>query len=119
MRASSSASRVNRISPSLSSTSRICICCIPIRLTFFADSEIEYAPFARPRLHPDPPSMPLHDLLTDRQPDPRPRIIALIMQPLKDNKDLIEKLRIDPDPIVLHRKQPELSLFLRVNPDRR
>src|SRR6185437_2886069 len=119
MRASSRASRVNRISPSLSSTSRICIWCIPIRLTFFADGEIKCAPFPRPRLHPDPPSMPFDDLLTDRQPDPRTRIVALIVQPLKDNKDLIEKLRIDPDPIVRDRKQPVRSLFPCVNPDRR
>src|SRR5579872_3356192 len=117
IRASSNASRVSRISPSLSSTSKIWIFCI--RLNFLTYGKIKCRSFIGCGLHPDLPPMPLHDLLTDRQPDTRSRIVAFVMQPLKYNKYLLKELRIYTDPVVLHAEQPEAGLLPQPDMDLR
>src|SRR5262245_11716046 len=57
-------------------------------------------------LRPDPSTVPLHDLLTDRQSDPGPWIFALAVQALKDDKDSIQIFRLDSDAVVPYRYQP-------------
>jgi len=61
--------------------------------------------------------MPLDDLLANRQPDTRPRIVVPVMQPLKNNEDLLEEQRIDADAIVFDRKLPMPIFSLRPDAD--
>src|SRR5215467_5302047 len=74
--------------------------------------EVECRPAPDLRLHPDPSTAPLHDPLADRQPHPRPRVRSP-MQPFEHTEDLFLIPRVDPDPVVLHRKQPVLLIQSR------
>jgi hypothetical protein len=44
--------------------------------------------------------VPLDDLLADREPDPRPRILVTRVQPLEGREDLLGVLLRDADPVV-------------------
>ncbi len=63
------------------------------------------------RLHPDPAAVSFHDPLANGQPDTGSRII-LAVQPLENSENLLSVFRLDPDAVVLHRKDPiVLALF--------
>src|SRR5438552_9252638 len=52
-------------------------------------------------LDPDPPARALHDLLHDRQPDPRPGRLD-VGEPLEQLEDLLVVRGVDADPVVPH-----------------
>src|SRR5437660_11390764 len=120
--ASRSASRVRRASPGLSSTNRISIGTPPASISGLADCgqrERERRALARLGLDPDPAAVALHDLLADREADPGPGIIVLAVQPLEDDEDAVEVLRIDADAVVAHAEQPLAVAALGANLDLR
>src|SRR5579871_5771061 len=104
-----------------------------IRLFFFVDSEMERAstgrhapadgaapaPRLRPRLHPDLPAVALHDLFTDRQSDPRPGILILVMKPLEDDEYLVEERWFDADAVIRYRYLPAVRPLHRMDGDHR
>src|SRR5687768_1252087 len=62
--------------------------------------ETECGTLADDRFHRDPATVTFHDLLRDREPDPRARIVLGGMQPLEELEHAVVILRIDPDPVV-------------------
>jgi len=70
------------------------------------DEKLEVRPFSRLGLHPNSPSVPFHDLLTYGQTDSRSRILIHGVESLEDEKDPVGILRVDPDPVILYRKEP-------------
>src|SRR2546430_1702399 len=103
--ASRRASCVKRASPGLSSTNRISIGTAPEVISSLADRgqrEKERGALARLRLDPDAAAVALDDLLADREPDPRARVLVLPVQPLENDEDPLEVLRVDADAVVPH-----------------
>src|SRR4030095_1203504 len=58
------------------------------------------------RLHPDPPAMPLDDLLADRQTDAGSWVRTAVVQALEDDEDPLKILRLDADAVVAHAEDP-------------
>src|SRR5258708_9631617 len=67
----------------------------------------------RHRLDPNPPAVPLDDLLADRQADPRPSIFFDRVQALEDDEDTLEVFRCDADAVFADLKRPFGRRFLR------
>ena len=77
------------------------------------DGEVKGSPFAGFGFDPDPSAIAFNHALTDCQTDAGTAVLLGVVQPLEYSKDFLLILRIDPDPIVLHRKAPELPAPLR------
>src|SRR5262249_22521535 len=69
----------------------------------FGQRETEGAAFPRRRLDPHRAAVALDHLLHDGEPDPRARILALVVQPLEHHEDPLEVLRLDADAVVANR----------------
>src|SRR5690606_25778613 len=117
--ASRRASTVSVTSPGLSSTRRISMgrgvmLCINTFVEgegvggrgMVREREVEGGAVAGFGLVPDPPAVPLDDLLAHRQPDPRPLVLVAGVEALEDLKYPLAVLRGDPDPVVGHRELP-------------
>jgi len=50
--------------------------------------------------------VPLYNLFADSQTSACPGVLPFAMQPLEDDKDPLEMLRLDPNPIVPHGEEP-------------
>ena len=70
------------------------------------DSKVKRRALARLRFNPDPPTMPFHDLLADRQADAGSGIFCSRVKSLENDKNPIRILWIDPDAVVMNGKQP-------------
>src|SRR5207344_1466513 len=68
--------------------------------------EAERRAFARLRFHPDAASVPLRDLLADREADAGAWVLVAPVQPFEGREDPLRVLRIDADCVVLHREAP-------------
>src|SRR5271163_3681493 len=122
--APSSPSWIRQTSPSLSSTSRISTGgrdkFAVIHPHFLSrQAEEKCGPVAGSGGEPDLSPQPLHDLLAQGQPDPRPGILFAGVQALKNLKYLFGIFRVDADAVVFHGKRPDASGFLRRNVDLR
>src|SRR3954469_13917751 len=84
--------------------------CSRLRLLGHRDREAEAGPATLVLLHPDPPVVPLHDPLADREPDPAARVLLPPVQPLEHGEDAIRVVRVDADPVVGDRQEPLASL---------
>src|SRR6516225_11195680 len=58
-------------------------------------------------VEPDPAVEVLDDLPGHGQADASARVGAPLVQPLEDHEDALGVLRLDPDPVVAEREQPE------------
>ena len=58
-------------------------------------------------------AVPLDDLLADRQADAGAGELVSLVQPLEHAEDPLEVLRVDPQPVVLHREEPLPVAVLR------
>src|SRR5262245_46507782 len=74
------------------------------------EAECERRPLTHLALDPDPPPVQLHELLGQRQPEPRalrlPRIVAPHLAELFEDRRLV--LGRNPDPCVAHRDRDEV-----------
>jgi len=57
--------------------------------------------------------MAFYNSSADSQTDTRAWIFVPAMEPLKDSENGVEILRLDADPVVLHREEPRGRLFSR------
>src|SRR6266511_1196581 len=69
-------------------------------------------------LDPDAAPVALDDLLADGEANPGARVLGAGVQPLEDDEDPVQELRIDADPVVLHREQPLVAPRNRGHVDR-
>ena len=83
----------------------------------FSNCKIKSAAFSRFRLDPDSAPVPFDDLLADREPDARTRILFPMVQPLEDDKYLPEVLRSEPDAIIADGKLPVSRFIVAGNSD--
>ena len=110
-----SASLVRRTSPGLSSTSRIstgrpnalvhgrhAVSCRAAA----GSVKRNVVPSPGLGLDPDAPAVALDDLLADRQADAGARVLVAAVQPLEDDEDPLDVLRLDADAVVAHREEP-------------
>src|SRR5579871_1317940 len=58
-------------------------------------------------VEPDPAAEVVDDLAGHGQADAGARVGAALVQPLEDHEDALGVLRLDPDPVVAEREQPE------------
>src|SRR6266496_415664 len=123
-RNSRTASITRSTSPGLSSTRRRCI-----RRALFSSSmaltavaregEVELRPGAGLGLDPDPPAVTLDDLLADGEADAGAGVLGASVQPLEDDEDPVQILRVDADPVVAHLEAPLLAMGDGGDVDRR
>src|SRR4029453_10404696 len=105
-------SAVRRISPGLSSTSKIWIGLLSSAiwsLRGIRDGEAEYASSTGGSIDPDPAAQPLHRPLTDRESQPCAGVLAEAMEALEGREDPFGVHGIDPDAVILHRETPVLA----------
>src|SRR5262249_59660726 len=76
------------------------------------ECEMKRRSFAGSGIDPDAAAMPLDNPPADSQPDPRAFILVPAMKLLKNSEDRVVILLLDPDPVILHRKDPFGSLLL-------
>src|SRR5580704_8817245 len=123
--ASRRASLVSRTSPGLSSTKRISMGVAAVSLIFmvlspFRESEIEGRAFSGIRVHPHPAAVAFRDLLAQCQADSGAGKLFSAVQALKHDENLLEILRLDSKPIVLHGEDPfVVAIFLGGDVDAR
>src|SRR5271166_4675118 len=120
---SSSASRTSPTSAGLSSISRI----EPSRIAGFAspgfsagDRKVKCRAPSGLGLDPDSAAGALDNSLAYRETHPGSGVFGGAVKTLKNSKDLLLELRLDPDPVIPHGKQPMVALRFSgdVNPRR-
>src|SRR5271170_4952523 len=117
---SSSASLTSPASARLSSTSRIdpslSVGAISSRLSAVERKVKRRAP-SGVGFHPDAPASPLDNSLADSEPHSGSGVFGSAVKTFEYSKDLLLKLRFDPDPVVLNGKQPIAALAASCNMD--
>ena len=66
-------------------------------------------PFARDGFHPNPSAVAFDNLFADGQPDACAGILIASVQPLEDDKNSLEILRVDSNPVIAHTEVPNFA----------
>src|SRR3990172_1217279 len=74
------------------------------------NGEKKRRPFAELRFYPDPSFVAVYDLFADRESNSCSRILCFAVQALKDLKNPVSVLRVDPDPVVVYGEHPFMIL---------
>ena len=80
-------------------------------------TKIKGGPLAGRRLQPDASAVPLHDFLTEGQPDAHAGILGAGVQPLEDTEDSPKVLPIDANAVVANGEAPMLAAALGAHMD--